>query len=56
MAESELCSLDGGVDGKATASNFVDGPIVDRCTAMLPGEVTLNAVILNQDACWFDKP
>ena len=51
MTDSELCSLDDGVDAQATASNFEEGPIVDRCTAMLPGAVTLN-----QDACWFDKP
>ena len=49
MAGSEPRSLDDGVDGKATASNFVDRPIVDRCTAMLPGAV-------NQDSCWSDKP
>ena len=42
MTNSELCSLDDGVDAEARASNFVDGPIV--------------AVTLNQDACWFDKP
>ena len=41
MTDFALCSLDDGVDGEATASNFVDGPIV--------------AVTPNQDACWFDK-
>ena len=36
MKGSEFCSLDDGVDVGPTTSNFVDGPIVGRCTAMLP--------------------
>jgi hypothetical protein len=42
MADSELRSLDDGVDGEATPSNFADEQIVDRCKTMLPGTVTLN--------------
>jgi hypothetical protein len=42
MTDSELCSLDDGVDAQATASNFEDEPIA--------------AVTPDQDACWFDKP
>ena len=36
MKGSEFCSLDDGVDVGPTTSNVVDGPIVGRCTAMLP--------------------